>query len=302
VSDRNRRKSYLVVLVLLALAPSGCGKEPQQKTARTLRGSDRPVRISMVELHMSGGVPPRWRFTPPPGDVGEGRKAFQELGCHSCHTVKGEPFSIDTDTGPDLTGMGTHHPPEYFAESIMNPDAVLVEGRGWIDGGGRSSMPVYPDMTIAQIADLVAYLSSLTQGGRHYVAPDAKPVTSTGSPWAPSSLPDPPPLEAKAFWVQSYDVKENQLAPFVEWFKREGAQQFLAYDGVVSLDTWVDVTREGPSMVSILGFRDDAARNRFLSDPATEALGNKFDEFIGPHPHRSYNRSPLYKVPSLSAP
>lgn len=299
--DRNRWEMCLV-LVILAFVVGACGQEPAQKPTRELRGGTRPVRISMMELHMSGGVPPRWHFTPPPGDVGEGRKTFEQLGCQSCHTVKGEPFSIETNSGPDLTGMGTHHPPEYFAEAIMNPDAVLVEGQGWIDDGGRSTMPVYPDLTIVQIADLVAYLSSLTQGGRHYVAPDAKPVTSAGSPWAPPSLPEPPPLPAKSFWVQNYDVKENQLGPFVEWFQREGARQFLAYDGVVGLETFVDLTREGPSMVSILGFRDDAARARFLTDPATEALGTKFDEFIGPHPHRSYTRPPLYKVPSLSTP
>ncbi len=299
--DRQRRKPSLLLL-LLALAAYGCGKEPQENAARMLRGSARPVRITMMELHMSGGVPPRWKFTPPPGDPAEGRKTFEELGCHSCHTVKGEPFSIETDTGPDLSGMGTHHPPEYFVESIMNPDAVVVEGRGWIDSAGRSNMPTYPDMTVVQIADLVAYLSSLTQGGRHYVAPEARPVTSMGLPWAPPSLPAPPPSEAKSFWVQSYDVKENMLEPFVEGWKGEGARQFLAYEGVVGLDTWVNLTHEGPSMVSILGFLDDAARERFLSDPATEALGNKFDEFIGPHPHRSYQRPPLYRVPSLSAP
>jgi mono/diheme cytochrome c family protein len=297
----DRRKLCLAV-VLLALVLQGCGKPPPEKAARNLRGSARPVRITMMALHMSGGVPPRWRFTPPPGDVAEGRKTFEELGCHSCHTVKGEPFSIATDTGPDLSGMGTHHPPEYFVESIMNPDAVLVEGKGWIDSAGRSSMPIYPDLTVVQIADLVAYLSSLTQGGRHYVPPEARPVTTMGSPWAPPSLPEAPPSEAKSYWVQSYDVKDDMLEPFVEWWKSEGAKQFMAYEGVVGLDTWVNLTREGPSMVSILGFRDEAARERFLSDPATEALGNKFDEFIGPHPHRSYDRPPLYKVPSLSAP
>jgi hypothetical protein len=57
--------------------------------------------------------------------------------------------------------MGGHHPAEYLAESIVNPSAVLVDGPGYIGGDGRSVMPPSPDMTIAQLINLVAYLKSL---------------------------------------------------------------------------------------------------------------------------------------------
>jgi len=124
-----------------------------------------PTRITMDALHKAGGVPPGWRFTVPPGDAAAGRQAFIEFKCYACHAIAGEQFPLppgqSASAGPELTGMGGHHPPDYFAESIMNPSAVLVEGPGYIGGDGRSIMPAYPDMTLAQLANLVAYLRTL---------------------------------------------------------------------------------------------------------------------------------------------
>ena len=66
--------------------------------------------------------------------------------------------------GPDLTRMGAMHPPEYFAESIINPNAVLTEGPGYVGEDGRSKMPSYSEiLTIEQLIDLVAYLKSLAR-------------------------------------------------------------------------------------------------------------------------------------------
>ena len=124
-----------------------------------------PPPITMEALHRAGGVPAGWKFTPPPGDPARGRQAFVDFGCFSCHPVQSEHFADRPDEqrpGPDLTGMGSHHPTEYFAESILNPDAVLVDGPGYLGSDGRSIMPSYPDMTLAQLADLVAYLKSST--------------------------------------------------------------------------------------------------------------------------------------------
>src|SRR5262245_10872087 len=122
------------------------------------------VRITMDELHAGGGVPPGWRFTLPAGDAEAGRRVFVDLKCYACHQIRGEAFSLkpgETATaGPDLTGMARHHPTEYLVESILNPNAVLVEGPGYIGGDGRSIMPPTPDMTVAQLIDLVAYLKS----------------------------------------------------------------------------------------------------------------------------------------------
>ena len=86
------------------------------------------VRITMEALHAAGGVPPGWQFTLPMGDPGAGREVFITLQCYTCHNVAGEHFPEHPprDVGPDLTGMGAHHPAAYFAESILNPNAVII--------------------------------------------------------------------------------------------------------------------------------------------------------------------------------
>lgn len=120
----------------------------------------------MEELHQHGGVPPGWKFGMPVGDPKAGRQAFLALECYKCHhiaTEKAPEFQPQADhIGPDLTGMGMHHPAEYFAESILNPNAVIVIGEGFSGPNGLSRMPEYNDtLTIKQLIDLVAYLKSL---------------------------------------------------------------------------------------------------------------------------------------------
>ena len=64
--------------------------------------------------------------------------------------------------GPDLSGAGHHHPPGYLLESILNPDAVIVEGPGYTGPDGRSIMPYYRGLlSVADLDDLVAYLETL---------------------------------------------------------------------------------------------------------------------------------------------
>ena len=143
-------------------------------------GASTPVspalrRITMEELHRSGGVPRGWKFTLPPGDPAKGRQVFADLECYKCHAVKGEGFPPSggdaKNTGPELTGMGSHHPAEYFAESILAPNAVVLDGPGYTGGDGTSIMPSYADsLSVTQLLDLVAYLKSLTngEGGHHH--------------------------------------------------------------------------------------------------------------------------------------
>jgi mono/diheme cytochrome c family protein len=125
----------------------------------------------MGELHARGGVPPGWNFTMPPGDPAKGKEVFAQLECYSCHIVEGQGFQNKaTDkTGPQLTGMGAHHPAEYFAESILNPNAViLTDVPDWVGPDGLSKMPSYNDaLTLQQWIDLTAYLKSLKGGEEH---------------------------------------------------------------------------------------------------------------------------------------
>lgn len=125
-----------------------------------------PVHATMSELHARGGVPAGWKFLVPPGDASDGRKVFVAMECFACHEVKGESFPKESKTprgsGPELTGMGAHHPAEYFAESILNPNRVIVDGQGYTGPDRLSKMPSYADtMTLKQLVDVVAYLGSL---------------------------------------------------------------------------------------------------------------------------------------------
>jgi hypothetical protein len=67
-----------------------------------------------------------------------------------------------------LTGVGSHHPPEYFAESILNPNAIIVIGPGYTGADGLSIMPDFREvLTVADLIDLVAYLKSLQGAHDH---------------------------------------------------------------------------------------------------------------------------------------
>jgi hypothetical protein len=124
-----------------------------------------PAPITMEELHRGGGVPPGWKFTVPPGDPKAGREIFGRLECNKCHEVRPDfpkAARAEGDVGPELTGMGSHHPAEYFAQSILDPNAVIVAGPGYVGPDGRSIMPDFRDsLTLGEWIDLVAYIKSL---------------------------------------------------------------------------------------------------------------------------------------------
>ncbi len=181
-----RTLTTLVVLGAWAIATStaaqhaGHGAPPQPPAAAAKPGAP----ISMEELHRHGGVPRGWRFTLPAGNPKAGREVFAKLECGKCHEVKpdfprGERAA--GDVGPELTGMGDRHPAEYFAQSIVAPNAVIVAGTGFVGADGRSVMPDYRDsLTVTELVDLVAYLKSLGGGahGHHEAATPAREQTA----------------------------------------------------------------------------------------------------------------------------
>jgi hypothetical protein len=297
-------------LALACALLAGCGdrqKAPEPSPTR-VRTSPKSVRITMDALHQLGGVPAGWQLTLLSGDADAGRIAFEELGCNSCHKVAGEKFSEQgtTGPGPELTGMGSHHPPGYFLEAILNPDAVLVDGPGFVSHQGRSTMPVYPDLTVTQLEDLVAYLASLKSddphAGHHMPGPAGQGGVAAQP--NPADRPVPPDTAARIFFAQSYDVVPGRVQAFEEWFRSTGAQRFLSVDGLVSVETFVDATRASHVVTSVWGFRDEAALNAFMSsnDPAAIAVGTEFDGFVGPHDHQVFRARPIYRAPALSAP
>lgn len=136
-----------------------------------------PIRMTMEELHRQGGVPKGWRFLLPKGDAPAGREVYVKMECYACHVIKGEKFpassSREPGKGPELTGLGGAHPAEYFFEALLNPNRVIIQGPGYTDKQGLSTMPSYNDvMTLEEAVNLVAYLKSLTAPeGDHPGAP-----------------------------------------------------------------------------------------------------------------------------------
>jgi hypothetical protein len=257
--------------------------------------------MSMDALHASGGVPFDWKLAPPPGDPKRGREVFAAYGCPSCHVVQGESFaSQGTGAGPELTGMGAHHPPGYFVEAIFNPDAIVVEGEGYAGPNGLSTMPAYPDMPLVDLTDVVAYLASLTTGHNHAMMM-AQMAQEQGSA-VPTNLrerPAPPPQAGAIHIVMRYDLLPGKLGEFETWFRERGRQAFLAIDGLNAIDTYV-VGGPGGTLVSIFSFRDQRTAEAFLESPDAVVLGDKWDSYIGPHGHVLSRLPPVYRVETLS--
>ena len=111
------------------------------------------------------GTPAAWRFRWPKGDPVKGRQVFVKLECYSCHEVAGETFPVPSQAGrigPELAAMGPLHESEYFAEAILNPNAVIQPGKSYEASDGTSKMPSYNDaVTVQEVVDLVAYLMAL---------------------------------------------------------------------------------------------------------------------------------------------
>jgi hypothetical protein len=128
-------------------------------------------------------TPAGWKFVWPGGDPVRGRDVFVKLECYSCHEVRGQQFPVPSDVanvGPELSVMGPLHPPEYFAESVVNPGAVVEKGKGYEAPDGSSRMPSYNDsVTVQEAIDLVAFLASLrpphAAPGDHGGASGSKP-------------------------------------------------------------------------------------------------------------------------------
>lgn len=169
------RVTTLIATIGLIVAGSAQAQTPMPMQHRHAAESPAakppaPIRTTMKALHATGGVPKGWKFLMPPGDAARGREAFVALECFACHTVGGEDFPKTSkrgqEPGPELTGMGGHHPAEYFAESIVNPNRVIVTGQGYTGADGLSKMPDYGEtLTLRQLTDLVAYLKSLKGEG-----------------------------------------------------------------------------------------------------------------------------------------
>jgi mono/diheme cytochrome c family protein len=150
----------LAILIFLTLGFSAC------------KQAHEPAKASQDGAHVHG-TPKDWKFTLPEGNAADGRRLFIEAECHKCHEVKGETYPAVVkekgDVGPELSQMASMHPPEYLAESLVNPNAVIdhdAKEKGYLGEDGKSKMPDYNEsFTVRQLADITAYLASLKGSG-----------------------------------------------------------------------------------------------------------------------------------------
>ncbi len=305
-AERIAWAAVVATLALVALVGRRPGSPSARAASPTRPRAEPGVRLTMDRLHQQGGVPLAWSPTLAPGDARAGRAAFVELGCPACHRVAGEAFAMAADDarGPELSGMGSHHPAAYFAEAVLNPDAVVIEAPGaqWIGDDGRSIMPTYDAMTVGQLTDVVAYLASLTEHAPPSCHGGATPA-GTSIDLATLDLrgrPAPAAGTSPVYFAQTYDVRPGKLAAFESWFATDGRSRFLAADGVVSVETYVDAAKPAAALTTLVGFRDEAALRTFMADPATAELWTAFDGFVGAHGHHAADRPLVYRAPSLS--
>ncbi len=166
----SRLRAYVVREAVLVLLVLGCTAMLVDSTParhadhvqHQVMAEPGPFLVTMDALHESGGLPSGWIFAPPAGDGRRGREVFIRLGCYACHRIKGETLPPSSGPGPDLTGVGRHHPAGYLLESILNPNAVVVQGPGYTGLDGTSIMPDFrAQLSVSDLIDLVAYLKGL---------------------------------------------------------------------------------------------------------------------------------------------
>src|SRR5437868_1611000 len=100
----------IIIGSALVLAAATAAVAQHQHHGASAPAAPATPRVTMEELHRTGGVPRGWKFTlPSGGDPAKGRQLFAELECYKCHAVNGAnfpPSGGDGKTGPELTGMG----------------------------------------------------------------------------------------------------------------------------------------------------------------------------------------------------
>jgi copper resistance protein D len=157
----SRLAAYVTVEALVGLAVFACTAVLSEVTPGRHVAFERKTTTHVAPVGRSGtGVPRAATVTPPRGDAERGRAVFARLECAACHAVPDPSGSPPTRPGPDLAGIGARDPGE-ITESIMNPNAKILDGPGYTDEQGLSIMPDYRDrLTVGELSDLVEYLRS----------------------------------------------------------------------------------------------------------------------------------------------
>ena len=149
-----------VLLALLSIAMTSFTEVDSSLASKHSTKTTSQAAASTIDTHHPKG----WRFTMPKGDPGKGRAVFEKFECHYCHEVRGEQFPGPVETAPELSQMGPMHPVEFFAESIINPNAVVP--KAYREADGKSPMTNFAGkMTVQELIDVSAYVASLRPKG-----------------------------------------------------------------------------------------------------------------------------------------
>lgn len=116
----------------------------------------------------------------PDGDAHKGREVYTEMGCYTCHQVRGEQFPEPVASPPVPVVLGSpfdKQPRRYLFESIIAPSHRFARPRPTyseppfeysraeyenIRSGTLSRMGDYSQvLTVRELLDLVSYLESL---------------------------------------------------------------------------------------------------------------------------------------------
>lgn len=105
-------------------------------------------------------------FTFPEGDAAEGRQAFVDLGCISCHTVIGAPSLRDGINKAERTiVLGGEQEQTYsygdLVTAIINPSHEISQQRlgTMVQQDGETQMRNLNDvMTVTELTDIVTFL------------------------------------------------------------------------------------------------------------------------------------------------
>jgi mono/diheme cytochrome c family protein len=132
----------VLLAAIAALVMTSC----QQETPQTVPGAEAEIFL-------------------PQGDPAEGRKAFLESRCNTCHGVPGDQIErrVEGNLGPDLGKTQAAKSRDELASSIIAPSHAFAgdDPEQW-KAGNLSRMGDYSrHMTVRQWIDLVAYVKSL---------------------------------------------------------------------------------------------------------------------------------------------
>ena len=124
-----------------------------------------------------------------------GEQLYSKQACNTCHSIDGSvkvgPSWLGHwgETRSFMDGTSAVMDANYVAESIVNPQAHIVEGFG------NAAMPAYPNLTERQLAGIVAYIRELNGD---WSDEDAAASDSTAAPADSAAVPATEPVAEPA--------------------------------------------------------------------------------------------------------